>query len=474
MGPLVVVGTNLKNNSGLSRYAEGMLGIDPRAVRVSWTVILMLLLVAAAYAIRETLAVFIIALLFAYLLMPLLGLVERFTPRQVSPRLALGIVYLLLVGVIVALASTLGSRLVDEANSLASQLPALVRNGGWMQFPLPAWLEPVRDRITQTVQEELNTGGQQILPYIRSVGGHLVSGARYALYLVLIPILAFFFLKDGSDMREGVVTGFFEEERRPVVDEILEDINRLLGEYIRALVLLSLSAFTANAVFLGITGAPVCDPAGRSHRARRVYSGGRTGGRGPDRIVGCRADRLWPFAVVCDLLGGFPAGAGLWPVAVPHGQGRSTESYAGIVWCAGGRTDRGRRGNVSLRAGARDSSRDLPAITARTHCRTGAADGKGMTMRLGWLFLIALPAAAHMVSMSTGDLKVDGNRAHYELRIPMYEVAHVHEPEHTLLDHVRFRDSGAWVKPSRIRRCHQDRTPMFAPTISSSRPRWNR
>jgi hypothetical protein len=67
---------------------------------------------------------------------------------------------------------------------------------------------------------------------------------------------------------------------------------------------------------------------------------------------------------------------------------------------------------------------------------------------LWWLLVSALPLTAHMVSMSTGDLKVDGNRAHYELRIPMYEVAHVHEPEHTLLDHVRFESGGAWGKPS--------------------------
>jgi hypothetical protein len=49
-----------------------------------------------------------------------------------------------------------------------------------------------------------------------------------------------------------------------------------------------------------------------------------------------------------------------------------------------------------------------------------------------WLLFCALPLAAplrgHMVSMSTGDLKVDGARASYELRMPMYEVAHVREP----------------------------------------------
>jgi hypothetical protein len=60
---------------------------------------------------------------------------------------------------------------------------------------------------------------------------------------------------------------------------------------------------------------------------------------------------------------------------------------------------------------------------------------------------LAAPLAGHMVSMSTGDLKVDGARASYELRMPMYEVAHVHEPEHTLLDHVRFESGGVWAKP---------------------------
>lgn len=69
-------------------------------------------------------------------------------------------------------------------------------------------------------------------------------------------------------------------------------------------------------------------------------------------------------------------------------------------------------------------------------------------MKWMWWLAAPLPLAAHMVSMSTGELKVDGNRAHYELRIPMYEVAHVRDPARTLLDHVRFIGGGAWGKPS--------------------------
>jgi predicted PurR-regulated permease PerM len=234
-----------------------VLGIDPKAARIAWTIFLLALLLATAYAVRETLAVFVIALLFAYLLMPLVGFVERVTPRQVSPRLALAIVYLALVGAIVSLALTLGARLADEANSLAMRLPDLVKNPEWMQkFPLPSWLEPARAGIIQKVEGQLSSGGEQILPYIRGLGGQLVSGAKYALYLVLTPILAFFFLKDGAAIRDEFVAALVEERRRPVVDNILEDINLLLGEYIRALVLLAAASFAANGLFLASSGAP--------------------------------------------------------------------------------------------------------------------------------------------------------------------------------------------------------------------------
>ncbi len=63
------------------------------------------------------------------------------------------------------------------------------------------------------------------------------------------------------------------------------------------------------------------------------------------------------------------------------------------------------------------------------------------------LIAASFPLTAHMVSMSSGELKVEGGRAHYELRIPMYEVAHVRDPEHTLLENVRFKAAGAWAKP---------------------------
>ena len=58
---------------------------------------------------------------------------------------------------------------------------------------------------------------------------------------------------------------------------------------------------------------------------------------------------------------------------------------------------------------------------------------------LAWLvFLLTPPAWGHAVSMSSGDLVIEGTRARYELRMPLYETQHVAAPERTLLEHVRF------------------------------------
>jgi hypothetical protein len=55
-----------------------------------------------------------------------------------------------------------------------------------------------------------------------------------------------------------------------------------------------------------------------------------------------------------------------------------------------------------------------------------------------WLALAAFPLSAHVMSMSTGEASVSGNRVDYILRIPYYEVEQMPHPETTLLQHVQF------------------------------------
>ena len=75
-------------------------------------------------------------------------------------------------------------------------------------------------------------------------------------------------------------------------------------------------------------------------------------------------------------------------------------------------------------------------------------------------FLLCGCAYAHVVSMSSGELHVNGRTATYELRIPMYEVANVANPETALLDHVKFegarRTSSSCQEQDGTYVCHAD------------------
>lgn len=70
--------------------------------------------------------------------------------------------------------------------------------------------------------------------------------------------------------------------------------------------------------------------------------------------------------------------------------------------------------------------------------------------------LAALPATAHVISMSSGDFHITGNKGVYELRIPIYEVQHVPGPEKALLDNIRFSSQGVLAKMTESK-CEEDK-----------------
>jgi len=49
-----------------------------------------------------------------------------------------------------------------------------------------------------------------VLPILSSAGLQILSGIGNVLYAILIPILSFFFLKDGAAIRKMIVETFSE------------------------------------------------------------------------------------------------------------------------------------------------------------------------------------------------------------------------------------------------------------------------
>jgi hypothetical protein len=74
---------------------------------------------------------------------------------------------------------------------------------------------------------------------------------------------------------------------------------------------------------------------------------------------------------------------------------------------------------------------------------------------LALLVLGPMLAQAHMVSMSTAELRLEGARGHYELRLPMYEAAHLPSREKAVFDSLKFAGGGGAARLQE-RSCRED------------------
>jgi predicted PurR-regulated permease PerM len=231
-----------------------MLGLDARAAKAAWTVFLVALLLLVLYFVREALLVFVLAVLFAYLLSPLVNLVDRFLPGQRSRGFSLAIVYVIFIGLLVLAAVLIGNRVVAEASTLQDQFPKMVTNiEKNLAEPGPAWLAPIKRYILGEIQARSASFGTAVLPVLKTITKHLTSVLSSVIFIVLIPILGFFFLKDGKKLLEGALT-LASPRTRMMWEDIAADLHQLLGQYMRALVLLSLATFTAYGLFLSAIG----------------------------------------------------------------------------------------------------------------------------------------------------------------------------------------------------------------------------
>jgi len=231
-----------------------MLAIDNRALHVIWTVFLFGLFVYVVYLIRETLLVFAGAIFFAYMLSPIVGLIERVLPKRRA--LALGIVYILLVGSLVGIGFALLPTLAAEASSLAARLPGLVSGGKVATLPLPPWMEPMRDQVMTALAKEASNLKNSVVPFIQEASSQILSGVGALVPLILVPILAFFFLKDARGMRAALVDSFPSDHQRLTLDKMLSEMHVMLQSYIRALVILAAASFAAWAIFLSVLHEP--------------------------------------------------------------------------------------------------------------------------------------------------------------------------------------------------------------------------
>src|ERR1700730_17798789 len=118
-----------------------MLGLDARAARVAWTVGLVALTFYAVFMVRTTLFVFVLALFLAYVIAPLVTLIERYTCSRVPRAVSVLAAFMLVIGSVGIGATLTAPAVADEAQLLSEQLPQLAEKANLAKIPLPSSLE---------------------------------------------------------------------------------------------------------------------------------------------------------------------------------------------------------------------------------------------------------------------------------------------------------------------------------------------
>ncbi len=207
-------------------------------------VVTLLLLLVAGYlqsiitALSYLFFLIILSVFFAYLIDPIVKLIRRpFKERSIErwmPRtLAIPLAYIIVFTVLGIVIANVAPRVVEQAKEFGTNLPAYGQAIRERTNDLDRRFD--RLRIPDEVQGEINKKITDLGTSITTaVGSFVLSIFYYLPWLILVPILGFFFLRDVNQFRLAILRMFPAGPLRYRAEVVMADVNSTLAAYTRA------------------------------------------------------------------------------------------------------------------------------------------------------------------------------------------------------------------------------------------------
>jgi len=218
---------------------------DRRTVNIALTIALLTAVGVAIYCARRVVLIFVFSILFTYLLDPVVKFLQRHAlffrnlrgPAVVEAYLAF-VLLIALAGYWLA--------------------PSLSRNTARAMDEVPAFLNSLstgdiasdlRGEYGWSEAQELRFRGflaqhkQDIQNLVPTIDHYLSNAAQIFGYLLLIPILAIFFLRDGHRIVDVLIRLLFHPDQRLKIHALAGQLHLMLTEYMRAQVFLCVLSF---------------------------------------------------------------------------------------------------------------------------------------------------------------------------------------------------------------------------------------
>ena len=214
------------------------------------------IIVGFLYLVRGVLPPFVIAFVIAWLLDPLL---DRLQKRGYPRILAVSAVYIVFLAAFILGLVFLAPPVIDQAKQLGQDLPGYAGRFGAFASD---FMEKHRATLTKfelptTLQEAFTKYGerakQEVIAGIGYASNWIVSSLSKALWLILIPLVAFYFLNDIDRMRKRAAL-FIPQQWRARTTEVLSRVGLVFSSYVRGLMIVCLLFGVVTTIVLAISG----------------------------------------------------------------------------------------------------------------------------------------------------------------------------------------------------------------------------
>ena len=227
--------------------------IDGRTARVLFTVLVFAAGLGFLYVARRTLIAFLFAVFFAYLVDPAVSRVEKWAKGRGR---SIAVIYLLIVTFLGTFFFFVGPRIGHEAQILTGSLPALLEKVGSGQIAEQIGAQHGLSVATRReLSNFLSSHRGDLLSLAQRAGLRVAEAAQQSWLLIVVPILAGFFLKDGRVFSQVALSFVHTKPQREFLQGVLSDMNQMLAQFIRAQITLAALSWIAYCLFLWITGA---------------------------------------------------------------------------------------------------------------------------------------------------------------------------------------------------------------------------
>src|SRR5581483_1079638 len=228
--------------------------MDSRTTRILFTVLVFAAAFGFLYVARRTLIAFLFAVFFAYLVDPAVSRVEKWTKGRGMAIAAIYLLILLFVGIFFFF---VGPRIGHEAQKLTESLPSLLERVSSGQLIQEIGMEHGLSQATRDqLSAYLSSHSGDLLKLAQRVGIRLAEAAQQSWLVILVPILAGFFLKDGRMFSQAALSFVHAKPQREFLQGVIADLNQMLAQFIRAQLTLAALSWIAYASFLGLMKVP--------------------------------------------------------------------------------------------------------------------------------------------------------------------------------------------------------------------------